>query len=130
MERTKIGKLILWMGLIVSVVLLLAGCAATKATIVKHPDAPMLLLEDVTALVAVEDPPGSAEFVEYGRTTLHQGQTVSTVDWQPIGDGVGNWINYHAGAAVKAFVTITALAIVVVYTLRGVNWIFIRKDKS
>jgi len=70
--------------LVSSVILIVSvGCVGSLARpdILKHPATPMVLLDDVEARVAVEDPPGSGKMVEYGVTKLEKGQTVIWYNW-------------------------------------------------
>ena len=64
---------------------MLCGCGSLETPInIAAPETAYMLLEDVTALVGVEDPNRPGEIVEFGKVKLQRGQTVLWYDWQPL----------------------------------------------
>jgi len=78
--RIKNGGMTLRLALTLSVGLSGLACAK-QDVLLKHPDAPMVLLSNVRARVAVENPEEPGELIEFGVTTLRRGQTVTWYDW-------------------------------------------------
>lgn len=75
-----------WPPLIVNAALFAfgGGCiqgSLQKPKLLKHPAAPMVLMDPVQARVAVEAADGQLE--EYGVVELEPGQTVGWYDWAP-----------------------------------------------
>lgn len=61
----------------------LTGCGGALATPIQiaDPETPYMLLEDMTALVGVEDVDRPGQIVEFGRVRLPRGMTLLWYDW-------------------------------------------------
>jgi hypothetical protein len=64
-------------------VILSVGCGGlSKPILLKLPDVPMVVTEDVRVNVSIENPPESGEFINFGWTTIPKGMTIIWYDWK------------------------------------------------